>query len=306
MKRRAPAASEAELSARAADPAKDGGAGSSSSIDSPPSMRRRRVLRAEDANAANSKKDPASNLASSSPSLGLHGGEHVEVLWTMGPDTDDHTQSGGACARKEEVSADRKNTVEMWWPAIVCDPTDKVHLLLDPDTGESLEVPVHALRYCPRPDDGFPEPSIDDVCFVNEHRLLDLQFDGLVYWRRLGSTWEPPPFSDEEDEDLVERPGQSQPNPDFAALKGCEREAIGELVEGVVGSLLRAHASHLRGMPATRQLAIAERMAAMRKKLVDRILDYQRSKSAGGGEVVIDDSTMRGILDNLGSELTAG
>ncbi|KAL7462161.1 hypothetical protein ACHAXS_002548 [Conticribra weissflogii] len=118
----------------------------------------------------------------------------------------------------------------MWWAASLVKNTGRTHILTDeeleegeaddcltaaaqrpdnprgrkknnpgdaPGEHDPVQVPVYELNYDPMPDYGYPDHSVEEVCFVSDHVLLNLSTQEMMTFKREGAP--SPPTSPREE-----------------------------------------------------------------------------------------------------------
>uniref|UniRef100_A0A6U0UVG1 Uncharacterized protein n=1 Tax=Pinguiococcus pyrenoidosus TaxID=172671 RepID=A0A6U0UVG1_9STRA len=203
-------------------------------------------------------------------------GARIEVLWTMeDPATEEAT--------------------EHWWGASVVRKTGAHHLLQDEEVSAAgIRVPVVELLYDAKPEAGSPEAETQQGCFITDHLLYDVGFDGLLAWRKEGEEWEAPrdPQSPSEDE-----PAQAP----LASLPDSFVGSPGAMVDTVLSSVLARYESKISSLQRDRQCTLADLIRVGKEKLTEAIAKKcEEKKEVGDG--VLSETDLRDALASVDLE----
>jgi len=208
--------------------------------------------------------------------------KRIEVKWVL-------EQPG-------EENEQEVNENEVWWPATVVGRTNELFDLPEnedeeDEPGALQKLPVYSIRYDAMPPD-FPNPEMSKVCILEDHLILDTKSGESLAWRHEGTDWEPKEEDDEDGEeeevdikplpealkDALERlraeatATSSEPVP--SAVRPSEDAAKAEaanFVDELIRSLTERHQSQFMRLSRANQNAIVERVAKVKKMLVNRI-----------------------------------
>jgi hypothetical protein len=223
------------------------------------------------------------------PALGLTPGARMQVLWTLGEDE------------------------EVWWLATVLGKTSRTHQLRaeDEEAEEEEEddvimpIPVYEIRYDPKPPE-FPLAERAFVCFTDEHQLVDVDSEDMLFWRsELDVTWQPPDSDSEDEERTVQNPlllaveelfarrlaerAASDTSQEDAEQDGDDGHDDGrgdacnplsqeessqmsrEMVDAIMAQIAAKHQNMLRVLPASQTQVLVDKLASVREKLVSGI-----------------------------------
>ncbi|KAL3806095.1 hypothetical protein ACHAXA_002466 [Cyclostephanos tholiformis] len=234
--------------------------------------------------------------------LNFRPGDRFEVKWTiLGHDLDDDAERGGGGGSEDAKDHEGSHLasppivddgrddysdaggVTVWWEATLVKKTDRLHDLTHDLTDEerrgegittttSVRVPIYELNYSPWKY-GFDSHSVEDVAFVSDTTLLNLSTDEVMKFRRAGM---PSPPSSPEVEAVEEE------------LDGIAREFIGQddmmnFMNRMMQRVMKKTGMDqmMKGMPASQQLIMAERIRKAKEGMLDMIMEETSKMGTG-------------------------
>mmetsp|Transcript_14601 Transcript_14601/g.17045 ORF Transcript_14601/g.17045 Transcript_14601/m.17045 type:complete len:299 (+) Transcript_14601:529-1425(+) len=216
------------------------------------------------------------------PALGLVPGVRMQVQWFLESEEEKSDDSCEAKGPKDK---------ETWWGCTLVGSSGEKHKLSDGDESkDNFAIKVYQLKYDAL-EPHYPKETISNICFMNEEELLDIEYDGLLKWRREEPQKEPDSNSTsipanpellaairkfEKDHDvgklrraLLE--SKSADDDIIPVPDGQTRESAEQLVNTILAGVLSTHFKRLKLLPATTQYSMADRVSKVKNLLVERI-----------------------------------
>lgn len=136
--------------------------------------------------------------------LNLQPGARIEVQWDLHFENYDDANNYNSTKDNTETT---ENKQTRWWGGTLLQPDSRTRTLQDDESSsfitDEVTVPIRVIDYDPFPEGGFLERSLEDVCFLSDHSLLNIASDTRAYWRKEGEDWEPSMDADEEERALM-------------------------------------------------------------------------------------------------------
>eukprot|EP00592_Proboscia_alata_P020888 CAMPEP_0194411960 /NCGR_PEP_ID=MMETSP0176-20130528/10302_1 /TAXON_ID=216777 /ORGANISM="Proboscia alata, Strain PI-D3" /LENGTH=340 /DNA_ID=CAMNT_0039214365 /DNA_START=36 /DNA_END=1058 /DNA_ORIENTATION=- len=111
--------------------------------------------------------------------LDLKPNARLEVRWDLITDEESETTTTRWWGATLLPNADADNTSP---------PPSRYHLLDDDATGDAVRIPIRTLRYDAYPDGGYPETACQEVAFLSDELLFDIEAGDSCVWRREGQS----------------------------------------------------------------------------------------------------------------------
>lgn len=220
--------------------------------------------------------------------------------------------TGKRCQVQWEIHIGDDQTKTKWWSATLLPHDGRTHILHDDshdekDRNDKVTVPLLQLQYDAFPEEGFPEQSVEDVCFLTDHSLFNVSSETRSYWRIDGDTWEP--SSDSNEKELFNSDSGESPNSlqvDEIVLPGSSPEdalrkvlsklstfsslfifeititssnyVFNQLLDTVLESALISNGTSYKNMTASQQRIVAENIEKTKEKLVQKLLEQCNSE----------------------------
>lgn len=228
-----------------------------------------KIAKVEHAPACETNRD---NLVDVASQLKLTDGTRIEVRWEV----------------SEEIR---------WWGGILLPPqTDQIHVLKDEH--DQVCVPVRQIDYDPYVEAGFPDRSVESVCFLSDHSLLVLSEDTRAFWRKEGDQWE---ATNEEEEELKlmhceEDTGVIATSDDDVSISSSSPEdALQIVLNTVLQTALQKTGimDKMVKLPASQQGFIAERIARAKEKLKNKLLEQAQVAEDGLERVITKENVLQ-------------
>jgi len=191
--------------------------------------------------------------------------------------------TGKRCQVQWEIHIGDDQTKTKWWSATLLPHDGRTHILHDDshdekDRNDKVTVPLLQLQYDAFPEEGFPEQSVEDVCFLTDHSLFNVSSETRSYWRIDGDTWEP--SSDSNEKELFNSDSGESPNSlqvDEIVLPGSSPEdALRKVL--ILESALISNGTSYKNMTASQQRIVAENIEKTKEKLVQKLLEQCNSE----------------------------
>ena len=257
--------------------------------------------------APNQPKPDEFSIVDIAQALSLEPGSRIEVQWDLHFDTDvvDDTEE----QTDQEEAADAKNDTKQtrWWGGTLLHADTRVHTLQD--GRDELTVPIRVIDYDPYIEGGFPDRSLEDVCFLTDHSLLNIASDSRSYWRKEGDTWEPNTDMDEEERKIMVEGADAVDDDDISVSSTSKEDALRAVLDAVLQSAMQKAGimSKMMKLEASQRSIMAEKIAKAKKKLTDKLLELSGDGGAngngGGLETVITKDHIKKCMEELQNDL---
>jgi hypothetical protein len=205
-----------------------------------------------------------------------------------------------------EISIGDKEEVK-WWSGILLPQIERqTHTLHDDD--DEVVVPIRQIDYEPYIEGGFPDRSVENVCFLSDHSILNLSDDARAFWRKEGDDWEP---SNEDEDELKLLSGDYKPeantasdDDDVSISSSSPEDALHMILNSVLQTALQKTGvmDRMEKLPQSQQGMIAERIAKAKEKLMNKLLE-QSMVGDGGLERVITKEHVLQCMQELQDDL---
>eukprot|EP00550_Attheya_septentrionalis_P000255 CAMPEP_0198291760 /NCGR_PEP_ID=MMETSP1449-20131203/9179_1 /TAXON_ID=420275 /ORGANISM="Attheya septentrionalis, Strain CCMP2084" /LENGTH=289 /DNA_ID=CAMNT_0043990441 /DNA_START=53 /DNA_END=922 /DNA_ORIENTATION=- len=201
----------------------------------------------------------------------LKPGDRVQVMWEVHMDNIDESSSH-----------------KHWWTGTLLSKDGRTHELVadDDDVDDKpVVVPIRTLDYDPYPQGGFPERSLEDVCFLSEHSILNVSSGSNAYYRKEGDNWEP---TDDYEDRIMEAVEADTAEAESQLMSGngaTKEESMRFILDTVLQASLASTGGHtkMQHMNPAQRLAVAEKIATAKERLLERIMQHD-----GGGEITAE------------------
>lgn len=205
-----------------------------------------------------------------------------------------------------EISIGDKEEVKWWSGILLPQIDDQIHTLHDED--DEVVVPVRQIDYDPYTEGGFPDRSVENVCFLSDHSILNLSDDARAFWRKEGDDWEP--SNEDEDEmklfsgDYEKNENAASDDDDVSISSSSPEDALHMILNGVLQTALQKTGvmDRMEKLPQSQQGMIAERIANAKEKLMNKLLE-QSQAGDGGLERVITKEHVLQCMQELQDDL---
>lgn len=148
-------------------------------------------------------------------------GSRVEVQWELHSGED------------EQVVTTR------WWGGTLLPHDGRMHTF-DDGHGDQVIVPIRVIDYDPYAEGGFPDRSLEDVCFLTDHTVQVMESDSSSYWRLEKENWEPTVDIDDYSRKLVVESGGVLHLAAVVARSKIEGSSNETLVQNLMGEVLKS------------------------------------------------------------------
>ena len=176
---------------------------------------------------------------------------------------------------------DDENVTTRWWGGTLLSHDGRMHTF-DDERGDQVTVPIRVIDYDPYEEGGFPDRSLEDVCFLTDHTLHCMESDSSSYWRLEREQWEPTvDIEDYSKKMVIDAGGVLHLAAVVAQSEGCSNET---LVENLVGEVLKSAIENtgvmdkMKKLNPSQQAVMAEKIVASQKMFGDKLLE-QMNKS---------------------------
>lgn len=235
-----------------------------------------------------------SNVIDVTKDINLEPGARLQVQWDLHFDDNDHQ------------GVEKKQT--MWWGGTLLQPDGRTHELQDGD--DRVTVPIRVIDYDPYVEGGFQERSLEDVCFLSDHSLLNVASDSRAYWRREHDDWEPSGDMDEEERKIMST--EDNVSDDEISVSSTSKEdALTIILDTVLQNALQKAGimEKMEKLDAFQQRLMADKISRAKQKLTDKLLeqvasnDADHENAAVGVETVITKDHIAKCMEELQNDL---
>jgi hypothetical protein len=242
--------------------------------------------------------------------ISLEPGSRIEVQWDLhfddGAELDETEITEGGTG----VNANNDMKQTRWWGGTLLHPDTRMHTLQDGE--DEVAVPIRVIDYDPYIEGGFPDRSLEDVCFLSDHSLLNHTSDSRAYWRKEGDQWEPNSDMDDEERDIMATPGGAADNSDddISVSSTSKEDALRVVLDTVLQSAMQKAGimNKMMKLEASQQSAMAEKIAQAKQKLTEKLLEQLNgndgdNSNGGGLETVITTDHIKKCMEGLKNDL---
>lgn len=217
----------------------------------------------------------------------LKPGDRVQVMWEV--HMDNINENSDAAAAVGESSSHKH-----WWTATLLSKDGRTHELVADDDDvddQPVVVPIRTLDYDPYPQGGFPERSLEDVCFLSEHSILNISSGSSAYYRKEGDNWEP---TDDYEERIMEAVEADTAEAESQLVSGngaTKEESLRHILDTVLQASFASTGGHtkMQQLNPAQRLVVAEQIATAKERLLERIMQHD-------GDGVITAETVRTFM----------
>lgn len=245
-------------------------------------------------------------------SLNLEPGARIQVRWDIDYE-DERTK-----AMKHEMK---------WWSATLLPHDGRLTTLEDPDTSTTpeeassqIQIPVRVIDYDPYPERGFHKQSLEEVGFLSNHSLLNLDTLTRTCWRTEGDAWQ----ESNQESDLVRTPqeacvvmglppglaeGNRSEHGDgdtISVASASQEDALRTVVNTVLQTALVKSGVEikLKTMDAGMQAQMATKIANAKEQLIEKLLKVTGEVKVGESALnVVTPEHIKICMEQLGQEL---
>lgn len=225
---------------------------------------------------ASSKKRKAAELMDIASKLNFTPGTRLQVKWTISDDDNEDTPSDAAAA-----GGSTNKTSMVWWTATLKQKTSETHTLTpeesdEVDLDDRLTLPIYELDYDPLPEMGFDERALEQVAFVSDKTLLNLNSDEIMIYRRFGEDSPPPSPTQEE--------------------RYLNADGMSSLMDEIMArSMEKVMKRKMNSLPMSVQQEIAEKMKKAKDDLYGRLME----RVQGDGVEVVTGDLVRSVVSEM-------
>lgn len=196
-----------------------------------------------------------------------------------------------------EISIGDKEEIK-WWSGILLPQNEgQTHTLHDDD--DEVIVPVRQIDYDPYIEGGFPERSVEHVCFLSDHSILNIRDDTRAFWRKEGDDWEP--SNEDEDElnllrgDYGMEANVASDDDDVSVSSSSPEDALRMILNNVLQTALQKTGvmDRMEKLPQSQQGMIAERIARAKEKLMNKLLEQSMIGDGGLQRVITKEHVLQ-------------
>lgn len=232
----------------------------------------------------------------------------IEVRWELSFDVDDNGEGDqpNVAASADNQESSSKSVTKVWWGGILLKADGRTYKIQD--GSEEVTVPIRSIDYDPRPPD-FPSRSIEDVCFLSNHSLLNIESNTKTCWRLKGSQWEQP--TDDEEEEIMKGPNQDEGEGDddeISVTSTSQEEGLRTVLDNILKSALQSSGvmEKMKTMERNQQSIMADRIARTKENLVAKLLGKLNENDGENVVKVVTPELIKTVMSELGSELKIG
>jgi hypothetical protein len=233
--------------------------------------------------------------------LGLNPGVRIRVLWDIYKDDNGN-------------DAEQDPPIQHWWGATLLPYSDgRTFVLSDEDEGsKDFEVlPLRQLEYDACPELGFPDRSIEDVCFLTDCALFNVSTDDTTSWRMEsadGIVCSEPLVSIElpDDNNPDEIVGEEDRDDEISVSSSSPQDGLRAVITTILQSAMVKSGvmDKMSKLPSAQQLVMAERIAASKEKLIQKMEEQVAGDgTAMNGRILVTPEHVRKCMEELRQEL---
>lgn len=279
----------------------------------------------QDTSSSTATKEKVIEILDVAETIGLKPGTRVEVRWDLSFDDNEKVDINDNNIDNDKKDADTgeqndnsttQRSETRWWGGTLL-PDDGRTFTINNDNDE-VTVPLRSIDYDPYLP-SFPDRSIEDVCFLSPHFLLNVSSDSRSCWRLEGDTWEP--SEEDEDEDNGEtfifdsipntERGSSEGDIDdeISVASASQEDGLREVLDTILRNALQTSGvmEKMKSLEPSLQSTMAEKIATTKDKLVEKMLAKLNNDGANnqgnGIDNVITPELVKSVMSELGNEL---
>jgi hypothetical protein len=266
------------------------------------------------------QKQNAALVIDIAQTVNLQPGARIEVQWDLhfeNNDIDSIIPNNNDDNNNEKDQTITTTQQTRWWGGTLLHPDSRTHTLQDSDSKiqDQVTVPIRVIDYDPFPEGGFLERSLEDVCFLSDHSLLNVASDTRACWRKEGEEWEPRLDADEEERVLMgglpaglaaanvhgNNAGDASDDDSISVASASKEDALKVVLDSVLLSAMQKSGimDKMNQLEASQQSFMAAKIAMAKEKLSQKLMEQlnDTSNSNGNGDDSLDN-------DNAGHVIT--
>lgn len=224
--------------------------------------------------------------------LSLKPGSRIEVRWDLSFDDTEQNQPEG------NVNTTPQSETR-WWGGNLLPDDGRTYTL---NTGDDqVTVPIRSIDYDPYPP-SFQDRSIEDVCFLSNHSLLNVSSDSRTCWRVEGDSWEPSPNDDLD----VEGCDEEDIDDEISVASASQEDGLREVLDTILKSAVEKSGimAKMQSLDRSKQSEMATKIAATKERLVEKLLEKLNNNDENDGvEKVITPDIVKTVMSELANEL---
>jgi len=242
--------------------------------------------------------------------ISLENASRIEVQWDLHFDNGTSLDETEITEGDTGVNANNDTKQTRWWGGTLLHHDTRMHTLQDGQ--DEVTVPIRVVDYDPYIEGGFPDRSLEDVCFLTDHSLLNHASDSRAYWRKEGEQWEPNIDMDEEERKIMAAPEGAVNNSDddISVSSTSKEDALRVVLDTVLQSAMQKAGimNKMMKLEPSQQSAMAEKIAKAKQKLTDNLLGQlngngDEDSNGGGLETVITTDHIKKCMEGLQNDL---
>ena len=253
-------------------------------------------------------------------SVGLKTDSRIEVLWDLTFDGNEQDENNNNNKSHDDGGGSNNCTPSAetrWWGGKIQDYDGRTYNI-DDNENDHVIVPIRSIDYDPYPP-SFPDRSIEDVCFLSNHSILNLSSMSRSFWRMEGDTWEPTSNDDGEDEEdnilvgslpNIDHDTNGDIDDEISVTSTSQEDALREVLDTILKSALEKSGvmQKMNSLDRSSQSVVASKIAATKERLVTKLLeklnsDDQNNVAKNGVDKVITPDLIKTVMAELGDEL---
>ena len=228
--------------------------------------------------------------------LNLKPGSRIEVRWdlmTVDDNTEQNQQEGNDNTTPQSSSETR------WWGGNLLPDDGRTYTINNGD--DQVTVPIRSIDYDPYPP-SFQDRSIEDVCFLSNHSLLNVSSESRTCWRVEGDSWEPSPNDDLDDEGC----DVEDIDDEISVASVSQEDGLREVLDTILKSVVEKPGimAKMQSLDRSKQSEMATKIAATKERLVKKLLEKLNDNDENDGvEKVITPDIVKTVMSELAKEL---
>ena len=194
-----------------------------------------------------------------------------------------------------DIANDNEGTsYTKWWSATLM-PHQEGRLYKLEDENDATMVPIRTLQYDAFPEGGFHEISNEDVCFLTEHSLLNMNSMSRAYWRlEDDKDWEPTNDDNVDDDEI-----SVGSNANATTRETALRNVLDAVLERAL--IQSKTLEKMEKLEASQRCFMAEKITHTKEKLVQMLM--KQFNDDDSFENVITPEHIRSCMEQLGQDI---
>jgi hypothetical protein len=268
--------------------------------------------------------------------VGLLDGVRIEVRWDLTFHEDDEDGKETEAEAEHQAGNEKENQIAQtneeekglagveqehetetrWWGGVLQAADGRVYTIRNANDNDEVTVPIRTIDYDPYLPN-FPNRSLEDVCFLTDHSLLNMSSQTRTCWRIEGHSWEPP-TSESTSTSSQHEHGHNSPtttteqlhqmdDDEISVTSTSQEDGLREVLDTILQSALQSSGvlQKMKSIHPSQQCVMAEKIANMKDKLLLKLLDKLKLDVDVGSDRVVTPELIKIVMTELGNELSS-